>query len=165
MTLDNHRSHSNSVVLGVPQGVVLAPLLFLLYINNLPSRIQSKVKLYADDVLLYSFINIESDCQILREDLDALVQWAHTWEMEFNYQKCEFLRVTNKHNPVIYNHHMDSIPIRHVSHTKYLDVTIASNLSWNKHIQTITNKARQVNNFLYCNLRQCPCISYQMQLL
>jgi len=79
----------------------LAPLPFLLYINDLPSRIQSKVKLYADDVLLYS--NIESDCQILQENLDTLVQWAHTWEMEFNYQKCEFLRVTNKQYPVIYN--------------------------------------------------------------
>ena len=120
VTLDNQRSHSTTVASGVPQGTVLAPLLFLLYINDFPSRIRSKVKLYADAVRLYSFVNIESDCLILQEDLDTLVQWAHTWEMEFNYQKCEFLRVPNKQYPVIYNYHMDSIPIRQVSHTKYL---------------------------------------------
>ena len=102
------------------------------------------------------------------KDLDTLMQWAHTWEMEFNYQKCEFLRVTSKQYSVIHNYHMDSIPIRQVSHTKYLGVTIANNLSWNKHIQTITNKARQFNNFLYRNLRQCPshtkCSCYKIMV-
>jgi len=44
------------------------------------------VKLYADDVLLYSYINSEADRQIVQEDLNALVQWAHTWQMESNYQ-------------------------------------------------------------------------------
>jgi len=85
--------------------------------------------------------------------------------MEFNYQKCEFIRITNKQNPVIY---MDSIPIRQVTHTKYLGVTITSNLLWNKHIRTITNKVRQVNNFLYHNLRQCPshikCSCYKIMV-
>jgi len=60
---------------------------------------------------------------------------------------------------------MDSIPIRHISHTKYLGVTIASNLSWNKYIQ---NKPRQVNNFLYHNLHQCPshtkCSCYKIMV-
>jgi len=75
---------------GVAQGTVLAPLLFLLYINDLPSLVHSKVKLYADDVLLYTYIKSEVDCLALQEDLDALIQWAYTWQMEFNHQKCEF---------------------------------------------------------------------------
>ena len=109
-----------------------------------------------DDVLLYSHIKSEADCQLLQEDLEALVQWVHHWQMEFNFQKCELLRITNKMNPLVFNYCIASKPIRQVSHTKYLGVTIASDLSWNKHVQTITNKARQANNFLYRNLRQCP---------
>ena len=98
--LDNQRSHPTPISSGVPQGTVLAPLLFLLYINDLPSRVRSKVKLYADDVLLYSYIKSESDCHALQEDLDALAQWARIWQMEFNPSKCEFLRVTNKKTPL-----------------------------------------------------------------
>jgi len=74
--------------------MVLAPLPFLLYINDLPSQVRSKVKLYADDVLLYSYIKSEVDCHALQEELDALAQWAHIWQMEFNPSKCEFLRIT-----------------------------------------------------------------------
>ena len=53
MVLEGKNSHSTQVLSGVPQGTVLAPLLFLLYINDLPACVSSKVKLYADDVLLY----------------------------------------------------------------------------------------------------------------
>ena len=79
---------------------VLAPLLFLIYINGLPISNQNKVKLYyADDVLLYSHITSIADCLSLQQDLDLLVQWANRWKMTFNILKCEFLRVTNQQNP------------------------------------------------------------------
>jgi len=61
-------------------------------INDLPDRILSKVKLYADDVLLYASIHTEQDCQQLQRDLDTLGKWAEEWKMVFNYSKCEFLR-------------------------------------------------------------------------
>ena len=154
--LDNQKSHPTPVSSRVPQGTVLAPLLFLLYINDLPSRVRSKVKLYADDVLLYSYIKSESDCHALQEDLDALAQWERIWQMEFNPSKCEFLRITNKKNPIVFNYCIEAVPIAQVAHTKYLGVTISSNLSWNEHVQRITNKAKQVDNFLYRNLRECP---------
>ena len=76
--------------------------------------------------------------------------------MEFNPSKCEFLRVTNKKNPIVFSYCNEAVPIAQVAHTKYLGVTISSNLSWNEHVQRITNKAKQVNNFLYRNLRECP---------
>ena len=156
VVLDNQKSHPTPVTSGVPRGTVLPPLLFLLYINDLPSRVRSRVRLYADDVLLYSYIKSETDCHTLQEDLDALVEWARTWQMEFNPSKCEFLQITNKMNPTVYNYHIEATPIVQVEHTKYLGVTISRNLSWNEHIQRITNKAKQVNNFLYRNLRECP---------
>ena len=78
------------------------------------------------------------------------------------------LGITNKKNPLVFNYCIASKPIRQVSHTKYLGVTIASDLSWNKHVQTITNKATQTNNLLYRDLRQCPthikCSCYKIMV-
>ena len=80
------------------QGTVLAPVLFLLYINDLPACVHNRVKLYADDVLLYANIDSETDCDALQQDLDSLVQWFHSWLILFNFKKCEFMRITNKKN-------------------------------------------------------------------
>jgi len=93
--LDNQKSHPTSVLLVVYQRTVLAPLLFLLHINDLPSCVCSKVKFYADDVLLYSYICSETDCHVLQQDLDALAHWAHIWQMEFNPKKYETQRNMN----------------------------------------------------------------------
>jgi len=76
--------------------------------------------------------------------------------MEFNPSKCEFLRITNKKKPIVFNYCIEGAPIVQVSHTKYLGVTISNNLSWNIHVQCTTNKAKQVNNCLYRNLWECP---------
>ena len=59
-----------------PQGTVLAPLLFLLYINDITTSINSTIKLYADDVLIYRIIDTENDCQVLQYDLNKLECWA-----------------------------------------------------------------------------------------
>ena len=76
--LNNMKSYATSVLSGVPQGTVLAPLLFLIYINDLPTCVQSKIRRYADDVLMYSYINSKDDCISLQKDLTALEQWSHT---------------------------------------------------------------------------------------
>jgi len=91
--LNNHSSHETSVLSGVPQGTVLVPLLFLLYINDLqlPQCVCNRIKLYADDVLLYSVIHYEADCIRLQEDLKVLRQWSILWQNEFNPSKCELL--------------------------------------------------------------------------
>ena len=83
------KSHATPVLSGVPQGTVLAPLLFLMYINDLPTCVCNKVRLYADDVLLYSYVYSKDDCISLQQDLNALEQWSHKWQMPFNPKKCE----------------------------------------------------------------------------
>ena len=91
-------SGHTEVTSGVPQGSVIAPPTFLLYINNLPDDITSTVKLYADDVLLYRSIDSIQDSIALQQDLNTLQEWANKWLMVFNPIKCELIRITNKRN-------------------------------------------------------------------
>ena len=87
---------TSQVTSGVPQGSVLGPLLFICYINDLPKEVNSAVKLYADDVLLYRAIHSIADRDMLQKDLDIINKWAESWQMTFNLSKCELVRVTNK---------------------------------------------------------------------
>ena len=73
---------------GVPQGSVLGPLLFLLYINDLPENIQSQVRLFAGDTAVYLTLTNMQDSQVLQSDLESLQHWERTWDMEFNPGKC-----------------------------------------------------------------------------
>ena len=96
VVVENKFSALTPVISGVPQGSVLHPLLFLLFINDLPISIDSPVKLYADDVLMYRSINDISDHQILQDDLNQLVHWSTIWLMPFNLNRYEHLIITNK---------------------------------------------------------------------
>ena len=128
----------------------------MLYINDLPDLVKHKVRLYADDVLLYTTINSHADCIILQQDLDLLQKWAEDWQMKFNLTKCDFLRITKRKCPIVVSYAIGENVIQEVSHIKYLGVTIDSQLSWNEHIKAITKKANVVKGFLHRNISSCP---------
>ena len=94
VVVDGSSSESARVRSGVPQGTVLGPLLFLTYINDLPSTVSSHVSLFADDCLLYRPIKCRADQEQLQRDLSALQDWADLWGMCFNHSKCSDLRVS-----------------------------------------------------------------------
>ena len=98
--LEGNMSSPINVTSGVPQGSVLGPLLFLIYINDLPDYIQnnSTVKLFADDTIIYHPITNQQDTNALQEDLDALQRWESDWLMHFHPQKCQTMHITNKRN-------------------------------------------------------------------
>ena len=80
---------------GVPQGIVLGPILFLLHINDLPSIVSSKVRLFADDCLIYKQIKSNNDQIELQRDLNLLESWGvKKWGMRFNAAKCNIMRVS-----------------------------------------------------------------------
>ena len=127
------------VLSGVPQGSVMGPLLFLCYINDMPTVVTSKIK---DDALLYRSIHSDQDINTLQDDLDALSHWATTWQMKFNPNKCEHLRISNKLNLITSRYYINKTLIREVPHAKYLGVTIDQKLTWHKHINNIVNKLK-----------------------
>ena len=153
VVLNNVTSSSVDVLSGVPQGSVLGSLLFLLYINDLPSSVSSNVKLYADDTLVYRIIHTPEDIATLQRDLDILSKWAKKWLMSFNLFKYMHLTITRKTHPLPSRYSICDSVIEQSNSAKYLGVTITNNLSWTEHINKITNKANSTRAFLQRNLK------------
>ena len=142
------------MISGVPQGTVLGPLLFLLHINDLPSVVSSKVRLFADDCLIYRNIKNKEDQIALQKDLNLLENWGNTWGMRFNAAKCNIMRVSRTRNPKLFNYSLTGQVLEEVMDAKYLGVTLSNDLEWSKHI--MTNKANSKLSFLRRNLKGCP---------
>ena len=151
--VDGQESKESPVTSGVPQGSVLGPLLFLIFINDLPDCISSSsVRLYADDSVVYRHISSPDDSTRLQKDLDALQEWEVKWLMQFNATKCQVLQVTNKRKPIPASYTIHDHVLEVVSSTKYLGVHIDSKLNFNTHVDTITKKANGTRAFFSRNL-------------
>jgi hypothetical protein len=141
---------------GVPQGTVLGPLLFLLHINDLPSRVSSKVRLFADDCLLYREITNSDDQEKLQKDLNSLEDWCHDWGMSFNAKKCNILRISRSKNPLQTFYKLGNTILEEVPSAKYLGVELDNVLSFNKHISSLASRGNSNLGFIRRNLKCCP---------
>ena len=124
VVLDRAASAEAKVISGVPQGTVLGPLLFLIYINVLPEGIQSKDRLFADDCIIYKEIKSSTDQLQLQDDVDCVTAWEKKWQMSFNKSKCYSMRVTHKKKPMKTTYKMDGIgiPLEEVDSYPFLGV-------------------------------------------
>ena len=143
------------VLSGVPQGTVLGPLLFLLYINDIPGQLTSACRLYADDCILYRQIETQADASSLQNDLEVLEEWEKIWKMKLNIDKCMVLSVTLKSNPITSHYILHNQQLTPVHSAKYLGVTIDSKLSFNDHVDSTCKKANSALAFLRRNFRLC----------
>lgn len=146
-------SNLSEVVSGVPQGSVLGPLLFLIYINDLPNSIQSRIRLYADDIVLYRPIRENSDYLILQSDLMNIKRWCNVWQMEVNVKKSKFMTFSRANAQYCYTYVFGNSNLERVTTYKYLGVHLTQNLSWKHHINEICHKAAQTLGFLRRVLR------------
>ncbi|MEW8548517.1 MAG: reverse transcriptase family protein [Candidatus Thiodiazotropha sp.] len=135
---------------GVPQGSILGPLLFLLYINDIVVNINANVRLFADDTSLYLIVNDPNEtATILNDDLETIHKWAETWLVKFNPSKSESLILSRKtnanlHPPLV----MNNEHIKEVTHHKHLGLFLSNDGTWHEHIDYITSKAWQRVNIM-----------------
>ena len=145
------------VLSGVPQGTVLGPVLFSLYINDITTDIDSEIRLFADDCVCYREIKGTEDTVKLQEDIDRLGCWARKWGMRFQPVKCNIMQITRKRiKKINASYNLEGTILDNVENIKYLGVTITTDLKWNTHVSNICTKANRTLGFLRRNLSACP---------
>ena len=130
------------VTSGVPQGSVLGPLLFVLYVNDLPSDLQCPTKLFADDTKLYRSVRHASDVQLLQRDLDRAVSWSEKWRLPFNRAKCSSLHVGRSNARQAYS--MQDTVLEQVSTERDLGVVVDCELKFREQAASAVSKSTQV---------------------
>ena len=91
------------VISGVPQGSVLGPILFLIYVNDIPETVNCSIKMFADDTKLFRTVKTIDDCNILQNDLNTLSQWTNDWLLSFNVDKCSHAHRQKQPEDRLYN--------------------------------------------------------------
>ena len=142
-------SGSTTVISGVPQGSVLGPLLFLIYIEDICClNISSQMVLYADDLVLYKVIQNETDFMELQSDIVEVAKWVKDNSLTFNTSKCKSMLITRKMRtmPPLY---LNGQVIVEVKKYKYLGVHLSLDLKWDTHITTICHKSKKLLGLMY----------------
>lgn len=153
---NNLSSSLRPVISGVPQGTVLGPLLFLIYINDLPNNISSNIRLFADDCVIYRPINNTSDVHELQSDLHKIEIWCTTWLMSLNANKTSLVSFHRRQCYPSPAYFINNTQISCVTTYKYLGVHFSSDLTWSLHITHITNEANRALGCLRRNLHLAP---------
>ena len=148
------------VVSGVPQGSVLGPLLFLIYINDIVAHISpsSKIALFADDIALYRSISSSNDYIILQSDITAISIWISENWLTLHANKCCFMLISRKrlHSilpPQLYI--TPEIELPQVNSVKYLGIQLTTDMSWSTHIANICSKTRKLIGLMYRQFHLC----------
>ena len=133
----------------------MGPLLFLVYINDLPQWVTSShIRLFTDDCLIYKEIRSQVDADELQADRDALQEWEQQWMIGFHPQKCQLLRITIKTSPVKASYVIHGHTLPETDTAKYLGVSLHRHSSWSPHVNATAKKANWTRAFRQPNLRQ-----------
>ena len=160
VAVGGEQSCSLPVISGVPQGSVLGPLLFLVYINDVSTHVSasSKLALFADDMALYRCISSPADYTVLQSDITSISMWVSSNFLSLNSNKCCFMLISRKRScsiapPTLY---IDpETALQQVNTVKYLGIQLTADLSWSSHIANICSKARKLIGLTYRQFYHC----------
>ena len=151
------QSDTTMVTSRVPQGTVLGPILFLIYINDKADDITSDIRLLADDCVLCRTINNPSDNTALQEHLSKQEQWSNISQMDLNVKKCAIMQCSTsarkRKKNWLQNERRNS---GNCFTASIFRVELSDNLKFNNHINSSTKKALSTRGFLKRNLKYCP---------
>ena len=148
VSVNGEFSEWSNVTSGVPQGSVLGPVLFVIYINDLPDIVESLCQLYADDTKMFSQVDTIERYKQIQSDLDNLVNWADKWQLRFNSDKCHVLHFG--HNNPIRPYYMrkhdstDYVELATSEEEKDLGIVVDNQLTFAKHVETQVKKANRL---------------------
>jgi hypothetical protein len=149
VVLNNVRSCPVNVVSGVVQGSILGPLLFNLYVCDLPATLASShCSMYADDSKIFRSVQSSADCESLQDDLASLGEWCQSWCMELNHDKCQVVSFTNKRTTLLFPYSLGGHVLERVREVVDLGVSFSSDLSFNPHLDQACNKASRMLGFM-----------------
>ena len=153
VVVNGKESQHTPVLSGVPQGSVLGPLLFLIYIDDLaqlPLLDGGQVVLYADDLLLFRPIQSQEDYHHLQDDIVMIEDWVYSNYLTLNPTKCKYMVVSRKRCPSApVSLMLSGTEMEKVDCFKYLGLLLSSDMSFGKHIESICSKARKIIGLLY----------------
>ena len=158
VVIGDNSSEWEDVTSSVPQGSVLGPLLFTVFINDLPDRVKNECRLYADDSKLIGVIENEEDVIRIQKDIDSMQSWAKTWQMSFNYDKCKVMHFGKQNRECTYKmdlgqgkqfHLIEKSPVE-----RDLGLMVSSDLKWSTQVEKATKSAKAIiaqirNSFRY----------------
>ena len=133
------------VISGVPQGSILGPLMFLIFVNDIPSSIiHSNILLFADDTKCLRNVSSLSDCHSLQDDLVHLSSWCLRWNLQFNETKCVLLRICSNLPHTLFNYTINGTSIQAVDCHRDLGIFMSCDLKWSNHLKHISVQAYKV---------------------
>ena len=146
VVIDGNCSSWLNIPSGVPQGSILGPLFFFIFISDLPEVVSvgNTLAMYADDCKAFSVMSCPNDQLMFQEDLGRLCTWSERNRMDFNVKKCKLMRITMKKQPFISNFTLKGSVLEEVNEFRDLGLLTNHHLSWNSHIDTITSKANRI---------------------
>lgn len=143
------QSRFSTIPSGVPQGSILGPLLFTLFINDIHTCFShSHYLLFADDMKVYRKVDTIHDCLLLQQDLDRLYDYCTINKLDLNISKCNCISFSRAKHPLQFNYTINQQPLQRTDHTRDLGVILDSKLLLDKHIETITAKATKTLGFV-----------------
>ena len=138
------------VISGIPQGTVLGPVLFVIYINDLPENVKSDLFMFADDTKVSRVIVEKRDREELQQDMYNLQKWSESWLLKFHPDKCVTMKLNNKGEGFLYrfDDHSDSSLLREVEVEKDIGIHVDNRLEFDIHISDKINKANNIFNLI-----------------
>ena len=154
VVIDGYASESYFQRSGVPQGSTLGPLLFVLFINDLPEMVsQSFISLFADDAKVAKTINTIDDCLALQDDLRKIDLWCEQNGLELNPSKCSIVSYSRKQSKIQFNYQVCNFPAKRSSMVRDLGILYDDKLSFSSHITEITSSAYKLLGFVIRNAK------------